>query len=203
MADYNNHTHLLAETRPLALAALEVVHRHYVLRMTELNSHVLELTAGFVSARKERDEIRAEMDRRGLIQLRNIWSGEGINWINLDTGDEQEFAAGIENRHPADDVCALAMAVQQITTRMTELCSHIDELNDELADVTYERDKMRHYLDGGAWGRFRLLPREMWSARQARERAARDGEAPAIIARNIGVAVGNGEPSAVAARAEQ
>lgn len=197
MADYNNHSRLLAEKRLLALAALEVVRRHDVQRMNELKSQVLELTAELDNVRNERDETRAEMVRRGFIQLQNIWSGERTN---LHPGDEQEFAAGTENRHPADDVCALAMAVQQITTRMTELCSHIDELNDEPADVTYERDKMRRYLDGGAWGRFRLLPREMWSARQARERAARDGEAPAVIARNIGVAVGDGEPSAVAAR---
>ena len=197
MADYNNHSHLVADKRLLALGALDVVRSHDTQRMTDLNSHFLDLTSKLASVQNERDETRAEMVRRGSIQRQNIWSDERTN---LHPGDEQEFAAGIENLHPADDVCALAMAVQQITTRMTELCSHIDELNDELADVTYERDKMRHYLDGGAWGRFRLLPREMWSARQARERAARDGEAPAVIARNIGVAVGNGEPSAVAAR---
>jgi hypothetical protein len=98
------------------------------------------------------------MVRHGYIQLENIRPGERTN---LHPGDEQEFAAGIENRHTADDVCALAMAIQQLNTRMTELISHIDELNVDLAYVTYERDQMRHWLARSSpWGRFRLLSRE-------------------------------------------
>ena len=158
MADYNNHSHLLAEKRLLALAALEVVRNHDDLRMTKLNSHVLNLTSELASVQNERDENRAEMVRRGYIQLENIRPGERTN---LHPGDEQEFAAGIENRHTADDVCALAMAIQQLNTRMTELFSHIDELNVDLAYVTYERDQMRHWLARSSpWGRFRLLSRE-------------------------------------------
>ena len=158
MADYNNHSHLLAEKRLLALVALEVVRRHDALRMTKLNHHVLDLTSELASVQNERDENRAEMVRRGHIQLENIRPGERTN---LHPGDEQEFAAGIENRHTADDVCALAMAIQQLNTRMTELFSHIDELNVDLAYVTYERDQMRRWLDRNSpWGRFRLFSRE-------------------------------------------
>lgn len=158
MADYNNHSHLLAEKRLLALDALEVVRRHDDLRMTKLNSHALDLTSELASVQNERDEIRAEMVRRGILQPENIRPGERTN---LHPGDEQEFAAGIENRHTADDVCALAMAIQQLNTRMTELISHIDELNVDLAYVTYERDQMRHWLARSSpWGRFRLLSRE-------------------------------------------
>ena len=158
MADYNNHSHLLAEKRLLALDALEVVRRHDDLRMTKLNSHVLDLTSELASVQNERDENRAEMVRRGYIQLENIRPGERTN---LHPGDEQEFAAGIENRHTADDVCALAMAIQQLNTRMTELISQIDELNFDLAYVTYERDRMRDWLARNSpWGRFRLFSRE-------------------------------------------
>ena len=69
MADYNNNSRLplLVEKRLLALAALEVVRRHDVLRMTELNSHVLELTSELAIVRNERDESRAEMDRLCII----------------------------------------------------------------------------------------------------------------------------------------
>jgi hypothetical protein len=159
MADYNNHSHLLAEKRLLALDALEVVHRHDGLRMTQLNFHVLDLTSELASVQNERDENRAEMVRRGYIQLENIRPGERTN---LHPGDEQEFAAGIENRHTADDVlCALAMTIQQLNTRMTELISQIDELKFDLAYVTYERDRMRDWLARNSpWGRFRLFSRE-------------------------------------------
>ena len=162
MADYNNHSHLLAEKRLLALAALEVVRHHDYLRMTKLNSHVLDLTSELASVQNERDENRAEMVRRGYIQLENIRPGERTN---LHPGDEQEFAAGSENRHTADDVCALAMAIQQLNTRMTELISHIDELTVDLAYVTYERDQMRDWLaKNSPWGRFRLFSREAFRA---------------------------------------
>ena len=158
MADYNNHSHLLAEKRRLALDALDVVRRHDELRMNSLNSHFLDLTSELASVQNERDENRAEMVRRGYIQLENIRPGERTN---LHPGDEQEYAAGIESRHTADDVCALAMAIQHLNTRMTELISHIDELNVDLAYVTYERDQMRHWLARNSpWGRFRLLSRE-------------------------------------------
>jgi hypothetical protein len=157
MADYNNHSHLLAEKRLLALDALEVVRRHDEIRMTKLNSDVLDLTSELASVQNERDEDRAEMVRRGYIQPENIRPGERTN---LHPGDEQEFAAGIENRHTADAVCALAMAIQQLNTRMTELISHIDELNVDLAYVTYERDEMRYWLASSPWGRFRLRSRE-------------------------------------------
>ena len=158
MADYNNHSDLLAEKRLLALAALEVVRSHDELRMKKLNSHVLDLTSKLASVQTERDEKRAEMVSRGHTHLENIRPGERTN---LHPGDEQEFAAGIENRHTADEVCALAMAIQQLNTRMTELISQIDELNVDLAYVTYERDQMRHWLARNSpWGRFRLLSRE-------------------------------------------
>ena len=158
MAEYNNHSHLLAEKRLLAVDAMEVVRRQDEIRMTELISHVLNLTSELASVQNERDVNRAEMVRRGDIQLENIRPGERTN---LHPGDEQEFAAGIENRHTADNVCALAMAIQQLNTRMTELISHIDELNVDLAYVTYERDQMRHWLARSSpWGRFRLLSRE-------------------------------------------
>ncbi len=143
MADYNNHSPLLAKKRLLALAALEVVRNHDDLRMTKLNSHVLKLTSELASVQNERDKNRAEMVRRGYIQLENIRPGERTN---LHPGDEQEVTAGIENRHTADDVCALAMDIQQLNTRMTELYSQIDELNVDLAYVTYEPDQMRHWL---------------------------------------------------------
>ena len=158
MADPTNHSHLLAEQRLLALAALDVVRSHDTKRMTDLNSHFLDLTSKLASVQNERDETRAEMVRRGILQPENIRPGERTNFH---PGDEQEFAAGIENRHTADDVlCALAMTIQQLNTRMTELISQIDELKFDLAYVTYERDKMRHWLASGPWGRFRLLSRE-------------------------------------------
>jgi hypothetical protein len=169
MADYNNNSRrpLLAEKRLLALAALEVVRRHDVLRMTELNSHVLELTSELAIVRNERNESRAEMDRRRIIihgsdRLSNRPEGAvGVQGNEDLVVDDQGFDIGMENRHPADDIFALAMDIQQITTRMTEVISHIDELNDELADVTSERDQMRDYLNGDGWGRFRLLPRDV------------------------------------------
>jgi len=168
MADYNNNSRrpLLAEKRLLALAALEVVRRHDVLRMTELNSHVLELTSELAIVRNERDESRAEMDRRGIIhgsdRLSNRPEGAvGVQGNEDLVVDDQGFAAGIDNRHPADDIFALAMDIQQITTRMTEVISHIDELNDELADVTSELDQFRYAIYGDGWGRFRLLPRDV------------------------------------------
>ena len=158
MADYNNHSHLVAEKRLLALAALEVVRLHDEQRMIKLNSHVLDLTSELANVQQGRDENRAEMVRRGYIQRENIRPGERTN---LHPGDEQEFAAGIENRHRADNVCALAMAIQQLNTRMTELSSHIDELTVDLAYVTYERDQMRDWLARNSpWGRFRLFSRE-------------------------------------------
>ena len=157
MADPNNHSHLLAEQRPLALAALDVVRSHDTQRMTDLNSLFLDLTSKLASVQNERDETRAEMVRRSILQPENIRPGERTNFH---PGDEQEFAAGIENRHTADDVCALAMAIQQLNTRMTELISHIDELNVDLAYVTYERNQMRDWLASSSrWGRFRLIPR--------------------------------------------
>ena len=69
MADYNNNYRLplLAEKCLLALAALEVVRRHDALRMTELNSHVLELTSQLTIVRNERDESHAAMDRLRII----------------------------------------------------------------------------------------------------------------------------------------
>ncbi len=157
MADYNNHSHPLADERLLALYALDVVRRHAELRMTNLNAHFLDLTSELASVQNERDENRAEMVRRGIIQPENIRPGERTN---LHPGDEQEFAAGIENRHTADDVCALAMTIQQLNTRMTELISQIDEHKSDLAYVTYERDRMRDWLASDPWGRFRLLSRE-------------------------------------------
>ena len=168
MADYNNNSclRLLAEKCLLALAALELVHRHDDLRMTELNSHVLELTSELAIVRNERDESHAEMDRLNIIihgrdRLSNrleegavgVQGGEDL------VVDDQGFDIGMENRHPADDIFALAMDIQQINTRMTEVISHIDELKDVLADVTSERDQFRKAIDrhnnNDGWGRFR------------------------------------------------
>jgi hypothetical protein len=157
MAEYNNHYQLVAETRPLALAALEVVRSQDELSMTRMNYHVLDLTSELAIVQTERDANRAEMVSRGYIQPENIRPGERTN---LHPGDEQEFAAGIENRHTADDVCTLAMDIQQLNTRMAELISQIDELTVDLAYVTYERDKMRDWLASSPWGRFRILSRE-------------------------------------------
>ena len=168
MADYNNNSclPLLVEKRLLALAALEVVCRHDVLRMTELNSHILELTSELAIVRNERDESPTEMDRLRIIihgrdRLSNHPGPEGA--VGVQGGedlvvDDQGFDIGMENRHPADDIFALAMDIQQITTRMTEVISHIDELNDELADITSERDQFHEAINGDGWGRFRLLP---------------------------------------------
>lgn len=168
MADSNNDSRrpLLAEKRLLALAALEVVRRHDDLLMTELNSHVLELTSELAIVRNERNESRAEMDRRRIIihgsdRLSNRPEGAvGVQGNEDLVVDDQGFDIGMENRHPTDDIFALAMDIQQITTRMTEVISHIDELNDELADVTSEQDQFRDWLNGDGWGRFRLLPRD-------------------------------------------
>jgi hypothetical protein len=166
MADYNNHSHLLAEEkRRLAVNALDVVRRHDELHMNSLNSHVLDLTSKLASVQNERDETRAEMVSRGILQPENIRPGETTH---LHPGDEQEVAAGIENRHTADDVlCALAMTIQQLNTRMTELISQIDELKFDLAYVTYERDQMRNWLAGGPWGRFRMFGREAFRNRNS------------------------------------
>ena len=65
------------------------------------------------------------------------------------------------NRVPATNVFVLALDIQQSNIRMTEVMSHIAELNSEIAKVSSERDQFREALErinnnNPGWGRFRF-----------------------------------------------
>ncbi len=75
--------------------------------------------------------------------------------------DDNSFNLGMENCFPAADIFALALDIQQSTTRMIELMSHINELTSDIANVTSEQDQFRTAIENFnngiiGWGRFRL-----------------------------------------------
>ena len=175
MADYNNHSHLVAEKRLLALAALEVVRRHDDLRMIELNYHIHELTSELAIVRNEREQLRVEMVRLGIIgpdfgmnprhPINRYPLEEAV--VGAQEGEElvadadHGFNLGMENRFPATNVFVLALDIQQSTTRMIELMFYINELSSEIANVSSERDQFRAAIENFnngiiGWGRFRL-----------------------------------------------
>ena len=74
---------------------------------------------------------------------------------------DQGFNLGMENCFPAADIFALALDIQQSTTRMIELMFYINELTSEIANVYSERDQFRAAIENFnngiiGWGRFRL-----------------------------------------------
>ena len=169
MADDNDNNRLLA------LAALEVVRRHDDLRMIELNYHIHELTSELAIVRNEREQLRVEMVRLGIIgpdfgmnprrPINRYPREEAV--VGAQEGEElvadadHGFNLGMENRSPATNVFVLALDIQQSNIRMTEVMSHIAELNSEIAKVSSERDQFREALErinnnNPGWGRFRF-----------------------------------------------
>jgi len=166
MADDNDN-------RLLALAALELVRRHDNLRLIELNSHIHDLTLELAIVRNERDQSRAEMVRLniigpdfGMTRYGRVHPHHPINRNRLEeavvgtqegeelVADDQGFNLGMEN-------FALALDIQQSTTRMIELMFYINELTSEIANVSSERDQFRAAIENFnnriiGWGRFRL-----------------------------------------------
>ena len=173
MADDNDN-------RLLALAALELVCRHDDLRLIELNSHIHDLTLELAIVRNERDQSRAEMVRLniigpdfGMTRYGRVHPHHPINRNHLEeavvgtqegeelVADDQGFNLGMENCFPAADIFALALDIQQNTTRMIELMFYINELTSEIANVSSERDQFRAAIENFnngiiGWGRFRL-----------------------------------------------
>jgi hypothetical protein len=173
MADDNDN-------RLLALAALELVRRHDDLRLIELNSHIHDLTLELAIVRNERDQSRAEMVRLniigpdfGMTRYGRVHPHHPINRNRLEeavvgtqegeelVADDQGFNLGMENCFPAADIFALALDIQQSTTRMIELMFYINELTSEIANVSSERDQFRAAIENFnngiiGWGRFRL-----------------------------------------------
>ena len=173
MADDNDN-------RLLALAALELVRRHDDLRLIELNSHIHDLTLELAIVRNERDQSRAEMVRLniigpdfGMTRYGRVHPHHPINRNRLEeavvgtqegeelVADDQGFNLGMENCFPAADIFALALDIQQSTTRMIELMFYINELTSEIANVYSERDQFRAAIENFnngiiGWGRFRL-----------------------------------------------
>jgi hypothetical protein len=150
MAD-DNDNHLLA------LAALELVCRHDDLRLIELDSHIHALTFELAIHRNKRDQSHAKMVRLniigpdfGMTRYGRAHPHHPINRNRLEeaivraqegkelVANDHGFNLGMENCFSAADIFALALDIQQSTTRMTELMSHINELTSEIANVTSE-----------------------------------------------------------------
>ena len=169
------------ENHLLALAALELVRRHDYVRINELNSYIHALTSELAIVRNERDQYRAEMVRLNLIapnfgmtrygraNLHHSIISNRIEEAVVGAQEGEELVAdadhgfnlGMENRFPATNVFVLALDIQQSNIRMTEVMSHIAELNSEIAKVSSERDQFREALErinnnNPGWGRFRF-----------------------------------------------
>ena len=130
MADDNDN-------RLLALAALEVVRRHDDLRMIELNYHIHELTSELAIVCNEREQLRVEMVRLGIIgpdfgmnprrpinryRLEEAVVGAQEGEELVADADQHGFNLGMENRlFPATNVFVLALDIQQSTKCMIEL----------------------------------------------------------------------------------
>jgi hypothetical protein len=177
------YTNIMADdndNRLIALAALELVRHHDNLRLIELDSNIHNLTFEPAIHCNERDQSRAEMVRLniigpdfGMTRYERVHPHHPINRNCLEeavvgaqegkelVADDYGFNLGMENRFPAANIFALALDIQQSTTRMIELMSHINELTSEIAYVTSERDQFRAAIENFnngiiGWGRFRL-----------------------------------------------
>jgi hypothetical protein len=168
------------DNRLLALATLELVRRHNVLRMIKLKTHIHDLTFELANVCNEKDQSRAEMVRLnmigpdfGMTRYSRVRPHHPINHNRLKedvvgaheveqlVAHYHSFDLGMENRFPAINIFALAMDVKQSTIRIIELMSHINELTSEIANVTSERDQFRTAIENFnngtiGWGRFRL-----------------------------------------------
>lgn len=155
----------------LALAALEVVRRRDDSRMIECNHRIDELTSELVIVCNEREQLTVEMAKLDISFFPDYMNPRRfINRYRLEetvvgaregedlVADDHGFNPGMENRFPAADVFALALDIQQSNIRMTEVMSHIAELNSEIARVSSHRDQLREALNGDGWGRFRFRP---------------------------------------------
>ena len=153
---------------------MEVVRRHDDLRMIELNYHIHELTSELAIVCNEREQLRVEMVRLGIIGPDfGMNPRRPINRYRLEeavvgaqegeelVADDQGFNLGMENCFPAANIFALALDIQQSTTRMIELMFYINELTSEIANVSSEQDQFRAAIENFnngiiGWGRFRL-----------------------------------------------
>ena len=163
------------ENHLLALATLELVCRHDYVRINELNSYIHTLTSELAIVCNEREQLRVEMVRLGIIgpdfgmnprhPINRYPLEEAV--VGAQEGEElvadadHGFNLGMENRSPATNVFVLALDIQQSNIRVTEVMSHIAELNSEIAKVSSERDQFREALErinnnNPGWGRFRF-----------------------------------------------
>ena len=61
--------------------------------------------------------------------------------------NDQGFDLGMENPPPTADIFALTLDIRQSTKCMTELMSHITELNSEIANVTSVQDQFQAAIE--------------------------------------------------------